>query len=427
MRISKKLAALGAFFVVVAVVIAGCGGSSNSVGSNSVANVAGNAVSKRAWQHWMFVYAKQESAQYAEEGETEPIVVPDPPNFEQCQKDLKTSASFASATSALLKRDCAEIFQTSNKTILTFLLQGYWYQGLAHKEGINITDAQVNAKLAAEIKQEFKTKAAEAAYFKSSGETRADLQWQLRAQLAYQKLLKKYTTTASAAEVSGYYSENPSKFTTPELRDAHVLRVTSKAKADAAYQALKSGSSWDSVTKQYESGSTSSNTGALLQNITDGSSSTLEQAAAKAVFANKVGTLAAPIKGVYGYYVIEVTKVTPAKKQPFNAKTKKQIQSTLATAAQTKAKATVAKMAEKEFGSRTKCADGFAVQTYCANYASAKPAALPAAPSSSTGSGSSSSGSSSSGSSGSSTSTSSGSGSSSGSSNSKSSGKSKKK
>jgi foldase protein PrsA len=380
MRISKKLAALGAFFVLVAVVVAGCGGSSSSVGSNSVANVAGNAISKRAWTHWMFVYAKQQSEQLAEEGESEPVVVPDPPKFENCTKQLKGSTSFASATPALLKRDCAEVFQQSNKTILAFLIQGYWYQGLAHKQGVTVTNAEVQSKLKSEIKAQFKTAADLQTYFKESGETRADLEWQLRAQLAYQKLITHFTKKVTADEISGYYSENPSKFETPELRDAHVLRVTTKAKADAAYQELKSGSSWDAVTKKFQSGSTATNTGSLLTNISEGSTSTLENAASKVVFASKVGQLVAPIKGVYGYYVIQVTKSSPPKKTPFNAATKAEIKKALTTEAGTAAKDKVASEAKKAFGSRTNCANGFAVATYCKNYAAAKPPALPKTP-----------------------------------------------
>jgi foldase protein PrsA len=397
MRISKKLVALCAFFVVAAVAVAGCGGSSNSVGSGSVANVAGNAISKRAWTHWMFVYAKQESQEYAEEGETEPVVVPDPPNFEKCMAELKTSASFATSTKAVLKRDCAEVFQEANAKILVFLIEGYWYQGLAHKEGITVTNAEIQKKLKAEITSHFKTKAELASYFKESGETKADLEWQLRAQLAFAKLIKHYEKPVTADEVSGYYSENPSKFTTPEERDAHVLRISSgkdaKATAQQAYQALKSGESWTAAVKKYSSGSSSSNNGGLIQNITDGSDSSLEDAAAKAVFAAKVGQVVGPVKGVYGYYVIEVTKVNPAKKTPLNTATKAEIKKTLQGDAQTKAKAKIESEAHSAFGSRTKCADGYAVEKYCANYASAKPAPLPKAPATSS-SGSSSSGSS---------------------------------
>ncbi len=59
MRISRKLAALAAFFVVGAAV-AGCG---SSIPGNSVATVAGNPITLQAFNHWMYVAAKEQAAQ----------------------------------------------------------------------------------------------------------------------------------------------------------------------------------------------------------------------------------------------------------------------------------------------------------------------------------------------------------------------------
>ena len=56
---SRRFAALGAFFVV-GVVAAGCG---SGVPGNSVADVAGNPITLRAFHHWLFVAAKSQSAQ----------------------------------------------------------------------------------------------------------------------------------------------------------------------------------------------------------------------------------------------------------------------------------------------------------------------------------------------------------------------------
>ncbi len=395
MRISKKLVALGAFFILVAVAVAGCGGS-NSVGSNSVANVAGNPVSMKAWKHWTYIYAKAESAQYAQEGETLPAVVPDPPNYEACIKELKSSTSFASATDTLLKEDCEKVFAQSNATIMPFLIGGYWYQALAHKLGIAPSDSEVKSKVEAELKSSFKTKAAQAAYLKQSGESLTDFEWQMRSELAYQALLKHFTKKVSASAVTAYYNHNPSKFVTPASRDAHVLRVTSKAKADAAYKALTSGTSWVTVVKKYEPGATTSNNGALVTNITDGSTSTLETVVRKAVFSAPVDKVIGPIKGAYGYYVIAVTKSNPSSKATLNAETRKQILSELTTAAGTAAKTELASQAKKNYGADTNCANGYGVKTYCANYGSSKPAPVKTTPAAS---GSASSGSASSGSS----------------------------
>jgi hypothetical protein len=86
MRISRKLAALAAFFVIGAAV-AGCG---SSIPGNSVASVAGNSISLTAFDHWMYVFAKSQSAQAAQEGASEPpIVSSNPTNFASCEQEIR--------------------------------------------------------------------------------------------------------------------------------------------------------------------------------------------------------------------------------------------------------------------------------------------------------------------------------------------------
>src|SRR6202012_459925 len=81
----RSILALGAFFVVIALVVAGCG-SSGDVPSGSVAVVAGNQISTRAFDHWMYVAAEGQAA----ESPGQPVIVPeDPPNFSKCVAQVK--------------------------------------------------------------------------------------------------------------------------------------------------------------------------------------------------------------------------------------------------------------------------------------------------------------------------------------------------
>ena len=66
MKSLRSILALGAFFVALAVAVAGCGSSSSSsagVPSDSVAVVAGNPITTKAFKHWMFVAAQGQAAQ----------------------------------------------------------------------------------------------------------------------------------------------------------------------------------------------------------------------------------------------------------------------------------------------------------------------------------------------------------------------------
>src|ERR1700693_1630354 len=78
MKRLKSIPALGAFFVLIAVAVSACG---SGMPGNSVAVVAGNPITTQAFNHWMFVAAKEQAAQ----SPGQPVIVPnDPPNFTKC-------------------------------------------------------------------------------------------------------------------------------------------------------------------------------------------------------------------------------------------------------------------------------------------------------------------------------------------------------
>src|ERR1700744_5889297 len=102
----RSILALGAFFVVIAVVVAGCG-SSGDVPSGSVAVVAGNQISTRAFDPWMYVAAGGGAA----ESPGQPVIVPEaPPNFSKCVAQVKAEIpSLRKAADKTLKADCSQL------------------------------------------------------------------------------------------------------------------------------------------------------------------------------------------------------------------------------------------------------------------------------------------------------------------------------
>ena len=85
-----------------------------------------------------------------------------------------------------------------------------------------------------------------------------------------------------------------------------------KAKAQQAKKALESGQSWKTVAKKYSIDQASKSKGGELPGVAKGQQ---EPAFDKAVFAAKKGKLTGPVKTQFGWYVFEVTKVTPTKQQ----------------------------------------------------------------------------------------------------------------
>jgi parvulin-like peptidyl-prolyl isomerase len=213
MRISRKLAALGAFFVLAAATVAGCG-SSNSVGGNSVAVVAGNQISLKSYKHWSYVAAKGNAAQEAQQGESVPVVVAsDPPNFKSCIQQARAQVPQLKTTSAKeLKSDCGQLFSQSNSQVMGLLVESAWYQADAHKLGITVTQKQIDAAYAKTKKQNFPTKQEYTAYLSETGMTDADFRFETRVNAIYQKLAKRYTKKVTPAAISSFYKAHPSDF-----------------------------------------------------------------------------------------------------------------------------------------------------------------------------------------------------------------------
>jgi PPIC-type PPIASE domain len=367
MRISRKLAAIAAIFLIGAV-IAGCG---SSIPSNSVATVAGNPISLQAFNHWMYVAAKEQAAEYAQEGETEPpITSSNPTDFTSCEKQIRAGIpSLRTATTASLKTDCKQLYTSSSTEVMNFLIQSYWFQAAAHKAGIS--DSNLAASFNKEVKKYYPTKAKLNAYLastlKSSGQTFADLAFTYRAQTLLDKLVKRQQKTVNSAAIAAYYAAHKSSFGTAETRNLHLIRTKTQSSAQSVYSAIKGGQSWDAVAKKYAADASSKANGGTLTKVTSGQ---YENAANKAIFGAAVNTLVGPVKGVLGYYVLEVTKITPATQESL-AKATPAIKSQLTQTGQTAAENKVVKAAEAAWKKSTTCRKNYET-TYCSNYVKPK-------------------------------------------------------
>src|SRR3954447_17431227 len=75
----RTLVAATAALVVLAIVVAGCGGG---VPPNSVAKGGDELITKKEFDHWFTAAAKGQAQQTAATGTA--TVVPDPPDFKKC-------------------------------------------------------------------------------------------------------------------------------------------------------------------------------------------------------------------------------------------------------------------------------------------------------------------------------------------------------
>jgi foldase protein PrsA len=181
-------------------------------------------------------------------------------------------------------------------------------------------------------------------------------------------MLKRYEKPVTKAAIASYYAAHKSSFGTPESRDLHLVRTKTAAQAQAAMNALKAGQSWDTVAKKYSADATAKSNGGVLSGVTSGEE---EAAVNTAIFGASVNKLVGPVKGVFGYYVLEVTKITPAVQEPLATATKT-IKTTLANSQTSTAQTKVIALAKKSFLKQTTCRSAYAVQTVCSNYKAPK-------------------------------------------------------
>ncbi|MGB9183263.1 MAG: peptidyl-prolyl cis-trans isomerase [Solirubrobacteraceae bacterium] len=369
MKNRRLIPALGAFFVLVALVVSGCG---SSLPGNAVATVAGNPISTQAFNHWMYVAAKEQAAQ----APGQPVIVPnDPPNFNNCLKQVRAEIPALKKTSdKQLRADCKQLFTSLSAQVMDFLIKAYWYQADAHKLGIKVTNAQVQTALATAKKGQFSTAAQFNTFLTSTGQTLTDVTYRVRVQQVFTKLLAKHPTTVSNAAIAAYYQSHQTQFSTPELRSMKIVLTKTQANANAALAALKHGTSWAKVAKKYSLDPTTKNKGGVLANVSKGQQDAALSSAAFSIAANKI---VGPIKGQFGYYVLEVTKITQATTKSL-AQSSALIRQTLTTQLQTAAQTAVNAHAKKNWFSKTTCRSLYAMAD-CPGYKAPKTPAVGAA------------------------------------------------
>jgi foldase protein PrsA len=353
----RRLAALGAFFVV-SVALAACG---SGVPGNSVADVAGNPITTRAFNHWMFVAAKSQAAQ----SPGAPVIVPnDPPDFNNCVAQVRKEIPQLSKDSdKTIRADCKQLFTTLSSQVLDFLIKGYWYQAEAAREHIKVTDADVQKAFETAKKQQFPTDAGFKTFLSQTGQTLQDILFRFRINQVFQKLLAKYTSKVTPATIKSYYNSHLTLFSSPETRNIRIVLAKTKSDAVAAQSALKSGQSWDAVAKKYSIDPTTKNNGGLLVGVRKGQQ---DQALDTAAFSAPENKLLGPVKGQFGYYVFEVTKITKPSQQTL-AQATPQIKQTLTSQQSQTSQANVDKLVRKHWLSKTSCRSTYSM-TDCNGY-----------------------------------------------------------
>ena len=155
----------------------------------------------------------------------------------------------------------------------------------------------------------------------------------LLGQKLYQQVIGKSTPTA--AQMQAYYAANKAQFDQAATRTVRHILVKTKAEAlkvRALLAASDTNATWAKVAKQYSIDTGTKSSGGNLGPIRTGQ---MVKPFNDAAFSLKLNTISAPVKSQYGWHIIEVTAITPAKKSTYASALAK-IKSTLTSQMQTK-------------------------------------------------------------------------------------------
>jgi parvulin-like peptidyl-prolyl isomerase len=302
-----KLFRLAIPFALVALLVAGCGGSGkpSSVPDNAVAVVGGDTISKSRYNDVLG----------------------------QAQRSYK-------AQHKAFPKAGTQAYNNLRAQIIQFLVERSEYEQVAKDRDIKISDKDVEDRLQ-QVKQQYFVnppgqKAATKAQIekryqqqlKAQGLTDADVKDGLRYQLLRQKVYDSVTKDVKVSDddAKKYYDDHKQQYqqpALPESRDVRHILVKSKAKALAVYKQLKGGADFAKLALKV-SIDPSKTSGGRLTVCKEQAVSCIKTVAPfeAAAFSLKTNQISKPVHTRFGWHVIQalspVKKAQKAKPIPFD-------------------------------------------------------------------------------------------------------------
>jgi foldase protein PrsA len=260
--------------------------------------------------------------------------------------------------------------QALRSQVMQQLISYQWLEAEAEDRGITVAEGDVRTAFDRQRKASFPKDADYRKFLNTSGQTEADLLLRVRAELLSNKIREQVTKDLAPVtdkQIADYYEKNKPRFANPERRDLRVVLTTRKADAERARAALGGGASWSTVAEEYSIDRATRTRGGRMPGIARGQQADDFD---KAVFAAERGELTGPVKTAVGYYVFEVTKVTPGRQQTLEQATPA-IKSLLAAETQQKAIDSFLDEFRTKWKAKTECGDDYRTKD-CSNAPAAR-------------------------------------------------------
>jgi foldase protein PrsA len=371
MRERKTIYLSAALALLLAAVVAGCGG----VPGNAVATVDGDPIEKTSFDHWMEIAAKSSGQPNAQ--------VPDAPEFTRCVADKRENPPEEAegqpeANEEQLKTQCREEYEALRTQVMQLLVTSEWIEGEAEELEVSVSDEEVQKAFEEQKEQAFPKEKDFEEFLETSGQSTEDLMYRVRLDALSNKIREKVTEgedQVTDEQVSKYYEENKERFAQPETRDMRMVLTRNRDRARQAKTAIENGQSFGQVVRRFSIDEQSKEQGGRLQAVPKGQQ---EKALDDAVFSADRGELTGPVKTQYGYYVFEVTKVEEASQQTLE-ESEETIKQLIASEGQQKALDDFVKEFREKWVERTECRDEYVTQD-CKNAPEPEAEATPTPP-----------------------------------------------
>ena len=198
----------------------------------------------------------------------------------------------------------SQAFQTLKNQFVQFLVQREQFEQEAEALDIDVTEKQVDARLAKIQKQYFGgDKAKYEQQLKEQGLSEAMVRKDVQAQIVSEKIFANVTGDVKVTneEIDDFYARNSTRFSKPASRDVRHILVKTKATADDVYAQLQAGGNFAALAKKFSEDPGSKDNGGKL---TISRGQTVPQFDKKA-FELKVNQLSTPVKTQFGFHVIQ--------------------------------------------------------------------------------------------------------------------------
>jgi foldase protein PrsA len=275
-----RRATFAALLAGLAVLVAGCGTSSDSgdVPSNSVAVVGDRTISKSEYDE-LVKYAKR---------------------------------SYGAQKRPFPKVGTPEYAQIRDQAV-RFLVQRAQFEVKAEDLDVDVSDDAVDKRVADYIKERHKgDKKKFQAELKQQGLSEDQARDIIRANLIQEQIYNKVTKDVKVndKELRQHYDKNKAQYGTPETRQVRHVLVEKKALADRLYNQLRRpGANWNAIAKRYSKDPGSKDKGGRYT-ATKGQ---VVPEFEKAVFTDlELNEVSKPVKTQYGFHIIQA--LTPIKK-----------------------------------------------------------------------------------------------------------------